>query len=43
MYALTREPRQVSIVEGTAAHGVSLFAESPVSFERVLRWLKEQL
>jgi pimeloyl-ACP methyl ester carboxylesterase len=43
LYDLTQEPRQLHIVEGSATHGVGVFEEAPLVFERVLRWLKARL
>ena len=39
----TAEPRRLLILEDSAAHGVGIFEDSRITFERVLRWLKERV
>lgn len=43
MYEMTAEPRALEIVEGSSAHGVSIFDDDPELENKILTWLENQL
>ena len=43
LYAMTGEPRQLEIVDGSSGHGVSVFDDDPALQQQVLDWLLRTL
>ena len=43
LYAMTEEPRQLEIVDGSAGHGVAIFDDDPALQQQILDWLLKTL
>lgn len=43
LHGFTAAPRQVEIVSGSSAHGVSIIAAEPALFDRIMTWLNTTL
>jgi len=41
LYARTKAPRKLRIVEGSSSHGVSIFRDDPGVVDEILEWLEE--